>query len=266
MLVELPTVFIFGLNGHNLKLATMSKTLPLLLFIAILFGCTSTKTATSSVPKVPAKFDFSPPNRTEAGATTMTVALVRPVYITENPEYYVAPFPEMSSSMANDFEEMLTAKGFKIRGPFRSRDEMVYNDKLNSDFAFVAEIDLQPTYNRKYKYNSGMGAIIVPSYIMSGEITLGGNLVLTASSPQYGEKIWKKSIALDKSTFTYTGSTKWSNIPSVSDELKQDNEFYNLLSRELEKFYSKAMQLAWQQIDAAEMKTVAEQAKKADKR
>lgn len=52
--------------------------------------------------------------------------------------------------------------------------------------------------------------------------------------------------------------------PSVAEELKQDNELYNMLARELEKFYGKAMQLAWQQIETVEMKTVAEQAKTAD--
>jgi hypothetical protein len=90
--------------------------------------------------------------------------------------------------------------------------------------------------------------------------------VITAASPQYGEKIWKKNIALDKATFTYTGSVKWNTVPSVAEELKQDNEFYNLLARELEKFYDKAMNLAWAQIDEREMTTVAEQAKKTDKR
>lgn len=232
----------------------------------ILLGCFTTKTPSTNNARIPVKFDYSPPSRTQAGATAMTIALIKPVYITENAEYYVQPFPEMSTSMANDFEEMLTAKGFKIRGPFRSRDEMVYNDKQSTDFALIVEIDLQPNYNRKYKYDAGLGAIVPASYKMNGEITLGGNLVLTASSSQYGEKIWKKNIALDKSTFTYSSSMKWDGIPSVSEELKQDNVFYNALARELEKFYSKAMNLAWQQIEAEEMKTVSEQAKKADKR
>lgn len=238
----------------------------LLAATVIISGCFSAKTAVSSIPKVPAKFDFSPPSRTQAGSTTMTVALIRPVYIKENAEYFVAPFAEMSTSMGNDFEELLTAKGFKIRGPFRSRDEMVYNDKQSCDFALEVEIDLQPNYNRKYKFDPGWGVIAPASYKMSGEITLGGNLVIAASSPQYGEKLWKKNIALDKTSFTYTGTIKWGNVPSVAEELQQDNEFYNLLSRELEKFYDKAMKLAWQQIEAAEMKTVAEQSKKADKR
>ncbi len=234
--------------------------------VCMISACATTKAPVASNPRIPAKFDFSPPSRQSAGATNLTIALVRPIYITKNPEYYVAPFKEMSTSMGNDFEEMLTAKGFKIRGPFGSRDEMVFNDKQSSDFAFIAEIDLQPNYNRRYKYSPGMGAIVAPSYRMNGELTLGGNLVLTASSPKYGEKIWKKNIALDKATFSYVGSIKWSTVPSVADELTQDNEFYNLISRELEKFYDKSMKLAWQQIEAEEMNTVAVQAKKADLR
>lgn len=244
----------------------MKRLTILFFFVAVLAGCFPSKQTTKSISRIPVKFDFTPPSRQQAGATTMTIALIKPVFITENAEYYVQPFPEMSTSMGNDFEELLTAKGFKIRGPFRSRDEMVYNDKQSCDFAFMVEIDLQPNYNRKYRYDPGLGAIKAASYRMSGEITLGGNLVITASSPQYGEKIWKKSIALDKTSFTYSGSVKWDDVPSVATELKEDNELYNKLSHELELFYNKALNLSWQQIDASEMKTIAEQAKKADKR
>jgi hypothetical protein len=237
------------------------------LITLLIYSCTATKSATSpSQQKVLAKFDYSPQSRTAAGSANLIIALIKPRFIGDNPEYFVPPFNEMASSMANDFEELLTAKGFTIRGPFGSRDEMVYNDKTASSFAFEVNIDLNPQYNRKYSYNPGLGVLVDPSYKMSGEIVIGGNLVITASSPQYGEKIWKKSIALNRSTFTYTGSVKWANMPSMADELKQDNEVYNLLARELEKFYTQAMNLAWQQIEAQEMKGVAEQAKRADKK
>lgn len=76
----------------------------------------------------------------------------------------------------------------------------------------------------------------------------------------------EKNIALQPSSFTYAGSLKWNNMPSMAEELNKDNEVYNTVSQELEKFYQQALGLAWQQIDAAEMKTVAEQAKKADKK
>ena len=234
--------------------------------LVLFFACTPTKQTTTAIQRVPAKFDFAPPARSQAGATNITIALVRPRFVGESPEYYVSPFNEMASSMANDFEELLSAKGFTMRGPFGSRDEMVYNDKINSSLAFEVAIDLQPQYNRQHRYNPGFGVIQAANYKMTGEIILGGNLIITASSPQYGEKIWKKNIALDRSTFSYVGTLKWNGLPSMADELKQDNEVYNVLSRELEKYYTKAMNLAWQQIDAQEMKTVAEQAKKADKK
>jgi hypothetical protein len=240
----------------------------LFLIVTVLFlqACTTPRQTTTAIQRVPAKFDFAPPSRASAGASNITIALVRPRFVGESPEYYVSPFNDMASSMANDFEELLSAKGFTMRGPFGSRDEMVYNDKINSSLAFEVAIDLQPQYNRKYKYNPGFGVIQAANYKVTGEIILGGSLVITASSPQYGEKLWKKNIALDRSTFTYVGTLKWNAVPSMADELRQDNEVYNILSRELEKYYARALNLAWQQIEVQEMKTVAEQAKKADKK
>ena len=41
---------------------------------------------------------------------------------------------------------------------------------------------------------------------------------------------------------------------------------YSQDSSKLDKFYLKALDLAWRQIDPQEMKTVSEQAKRADKR
>ena len=182
----------------------------------------------------------------------------------------------MADRMANDFDELLTAKGFTIRGPYGSRDEMVYEAKINSSFILEIGIELSPQYNRKYNkfaQSPSFAQLMVDknapttyTYKMNGEVTLGGNLVIKAKSAQYGELLWTKSIALDPSSFTYIGQLKWNAIPSMSDELKQDNLVYNTISSELEKIYLKALTLAWQQIDPAEMKTVAEQGKKADKR
>ena len=249
--------------------------------IMILFsGCFSTKSTTTLAPplaqRVPAKFDFSPPSRAQVGATGITIAMVKPTYVGKNAEYFVNPFNEMAERMANDFDELLTAKGFTIRGPFGSRDEMVYNDKLNSSFILEIGIELNPQYNRKYttitqspsfaELMLDKNAATTYTYKMTGEVTLGGNLVVKAKSAQYGELLWTKSIALDASSFTYAGQLKWRTVPALSDELKQDNLVYNTVSSELEKLYIRALNLAWQQIDPAEMKTVAEQGKKADKK
>jgi len=223
------------------------------------------------VVRVPAKFDFSPPSRALAASAGITIALVKPLYVGKNPEYYVPPFNEMASSMANDFEELLTAKGFTVRGPFGSRDEMVFNDKQNSNFILEIGIELKPEYNRKDSptkiFVIGGQPSVTYDHKMSGEITLSGNLILNVKSSQYGELIWKKNIALEAASFTYNGSMTWrGNTPTMAEELKQDNLVYNTLSVELEKFYQKSFKLAWQQIDPQEMISVADQAKKADKK
>jgi hypothetical protein len=249
-----------------------------LIAFALLFYASgsSTKEITTSVPKVTPKFDFVPPSQAAPASNKMTIAIVRPIFVSKNPEYFVSPFPEMATSMGNDFEELLAAKGFTMRGPFNTRDEMVYNDKVNSSFILEIQIDLKPEYNTEFTTKS-QGAGVVSAILLgpsekiytiktNGNITFGGNLVLTASSPQYGEKIWKKNIALEKSTFSYTGTIIWYDRPSIGMELVKDNAVYNIFSAELEKYYIKALDLVWKQIDPLEMKTVTDQAKKADQK
>lgn len=250
-----------------------------LLASILLISCFSSKQTTKAteplVQRIPAKFDFSPPSHAQVASTGISIALVRPIYVGKNPEYFVPPFNEMAESMGNDFEELLTAKGFTVRGPFGSRDEMVYSDKVNSSFILEIGIELNPQYNRKAVTSSKMNwaGILNPNapattYTnkITGEITLAGNLVINAKSAQYGELIWKKNIALQPESFTYAGSLTWEGLPTMAEELNKDNLVYNTLSTELEKFYLQALNLAWQQIDPQEMKTVGEQAKKADKR
>ena len=241
-------------------------------FMILLCSCTLPQhTTTTATQRIPATFDYSPPSRVQPGATGMAIALIRPSYIAKDAEYLAPPFSEMASGMANDFEEMLTAKGFSIKGPFASRDEMVYNDKVTSDFAIEVSIDLRPQYNRKYTPVTNWGSVLDHSanqnfYKMNGEVTFSGDLIITAASPQYGEKLWKKKIALAPQSFTYTGTTKWTGVPTMADELRQDNTVYNTVARELEKFYTGALNLCWQQIDPVEMKTISAQAKRADRK
>ena len=240
------------------------KRILLFLFAAYFVSCSSTKSTTTNQQRIPAKFDFNPPSRDKVGASNITIALVRPQFVGKDPEYYVAPFKEMAISMANDFQELLTAKGFTIRGPFGSHDEMVYNDKLNSNFTLEVSIDLDPEYNRHYTAVMNWGLTGNPLYKTSGEVTLAGSLIIKARAPQHNELLWTKNIQLDRSSFTYTGSEKWEGQPSMAEELREDNAVYNTITRQLEEYYTKALNLAWRQIDPDEMKGIAAEAAKAD--
>jgi hypothetical protein len=243
--------------------------------VLIMTSCFSTKNLPPTVGREQAKFDFVPPTTAAIGSANMTIVLIKPTFVSAFAENLCPPFPQMALNMGNDFEELLAAKGFTMRGPFASRDEMVYNDKVNSSFILEISIDLQPIYNTKLTSHSstGLANILLASqplatitFTTSGDITFGGNLVITALSPQYGEKIWKKNIALEKTTFSYVGTTIWDGNPNMARQLELDNTVYNKVSAELDKFYNKSLDLVWKQIEPEEMKTVTEQAKKADKK
>lgn len=238
-----------------------------------LTSCSTSRKVTTQELKVPAKFEYIVPSQAPIGSSQMTIALVKPVFINEYAEYLSSPFPEMAISMGNDFEELLTSKGFTIRGPYNSRDEMIYSDKVNSSFVLEIQIDLQPNYQciitPKTQNNwASLLSSSIPStstyYSASGTITFGGNLIITALSPQYGEKIWKKNIALENIVFDFKGTELYYSRPSMADQLREDNAVYNIVTRNLEKFYTYSLDLVWKQIDPEEMKIVAKQSKEAD--
>jgi hypothetical protein len=253
----------------------MKKTVSLLILAIFLLlnGCSSPKDLSQSVQKVSPKFDYGAPSNLGIGSANMSIAIVKPVFITDKPEYLVSPFPEMATSMGNDFEELLSAKGFTMKGPFSSRDQMVYTEKLNTSFIIEIQIDFNYQINQSYISHTEFGFLNIlflegPSfkYSTKGTLTFNGNLVLTAISPQYGEKIWKKNLALESNTFTYTGAKLWRLTPNIADQLREDNVFYNQFSSELDKFYTNALNTVWQQIDINEMKIIAKQSKEADEK
>src|SRR6266487_3183264 len=70
-------------------------------------------------------FSYSPSQRDSVAATGLTIALLKPIFIDDDINKAGTPWDEFSKAMANDVEELLTAKGYKVRGPFNSIDEMV---------------------------------------------------------------------------------------------------------------------------------------------
>jgi hypothetical protein len=247
--------------------------------LTLLISCSASKPTATPEPKMTrqsANFDYTPPKREPVGSAGVTIALVAPNYIGKGAEFSSSPFQEMATSMGNDFEELLTAKGFTIRGPFKSRDEMVFNDKRNSSFVLTVEIDFQFQMERKYKTvnTASWGKLLDPNakfyssnYMYSGAGNLGGNLIVTAFSPSFGEKLWKKNISMEPIPFSYEGSEQWT-VPTATlgDEYAKDAKVYNALIKQLEKYYQSAFDLVARQIEVSEMKSVATEASKAEKK
>jgi len=242
----------------------------------VLMACTPAKPTASATQqqKIVPKFDYSPKVTSKVGSSNITIALVSPTY--GDPQLSMNPFEDMRKSMANDFEELLTSKGFKVRGPFNQIGEMLYNDKQNSDFIFLVDIDLNfKNIDRKYKVESAtnwggvlLGGNAVDSwFVYFGDGTITCNLTLTATSSSFGEKLWKKNISLTPIPFKYEGKQHWSS-PSATllDEVQKDNTVYNEISRVLEKQYNAIFELVEKQVEVDEMKSVSDEAHKVDKK
>ena len=216
------------------------------------------------MPRYSPKYSYEPPRRDSVASANVTIALMKPIFLLgdyngNNEE----PYNLFSSKMANDIEALLTAKGYKVRGPFSSRDEMVFNDKQNSDFTLEIAIDYNAEVQRTWKerYN-----ILGRSYnyeVINGNVNITAAVVITARSNFSGEKLWKKNLDLGTKTFSYSGTMRWdSKSVPFRRELTEDNNFWNPYTKQLESVYSDALTILWRQFDVNELQSVAKEAKK----
>lgn len=262
------------------RILSIGNTFLILCSICIVFiiGCSTSKKAatvdTTEIRQLP-KFDYSGKQNSGVGSSDITIALVDPVFVNKDAAYTQSPFNEMAKSMGNDFEELLTSKGFKIRGPFAGMGSMLFTDKKNSDFIFMVEIDLNiqgnssTTPHKKTNWGSALAGVpaLEYTYTYAGKGSIGGNLLLTALSPSFGEKLWKKNIALKPVPIEYAGKIQWKSAnANIYDLIRNEPHIYNMIVRQLEQLYTETFDLVSRQIDVEEMKSVAVEAKKAEKK
>jgi len=182
----------------------------------------------------------------------------------------VEPYKSFVSNMADDFEEALNANGFKIKGPFKTRDEMVYTDKLNSDFALEIKVEMLSESGDFGKRSLSFGDALLykNAYRIGGTFYHKGRIIITATDPIDGEKFWKKTIDIERKPVTTDGVKKFTgSISTLGDELiLSDVGIYNPVAKVLESYYAEAMSSLSRQIDPREMEQVSKQIKAKRKR
>ena len=239
----------------------------LFLYIVFLYSC-----ATSQPPpsKYRARFDFIPAKRNNPNSAGVTIALINPVFGSkDHTEFSTAPYSRFIKNMANDFEEMLIAKGFSLRGPFNSRDEMVYGDKKNSNFALEVKVSLENegslTLERTAAWAKSLNKNAPDYHKVSGSFEHVGSLILEITDPFSGEKFWKKTVSLPRKIINCQGYEVFRGKPTLSEALK-DVGVYNPIAKALEQYYTDALQTASRHISIEEMKMVAKEVKKAQEK
>lgn len=247
------------------KLKKLTLTLLSILILTITSQAQKRNKGTGEIEKYNPKFSYSPPQRDSVASTGLTIALLTPIFIDQDINKAGAPWNDFAKAMANDVEELLTAKGFRVRGPFNSIDEMVFSDKQNCDFIVQISIDLNLKNDRIYKSGLNLFGGSGLSYkVAKGDVTMNSTVILTAISCFTNEKLWKKSLDIAEQNFTYTGTVKWEGAPNFITEFKQEINLWNPVCRNLEETYKSSFGILYKQFDKDEMANIAKEAKKSD--
>lgn len=209
-------------------------------------------------------YSWTPPT-TEPIPNKFTFALIHPHYADNSWELY-DPFRTFSQSLAGDTEELLTARGYSIRGPFKTRDEMVYADKEVCDLALIIEVD--PTF----KFVEGGFSVIgqckdgSTGYgIKDGVLAIYGKINLVALEPLTGEKLWVKSVEIpEQRTEKINVKTGYCNATFLTFITKQ-NAVQNAVIDLLQAGYTGILDKMWNHLEPSEferLKPTIEQLKK----
>ncbi|MBN8640670.1 MAG: hypothetical protein J0L86_02570 [Flavobacteriales bacterium] len=236
--------------------------------LVLLTGCAPTKQVAPS--KYNPQFTYTPEERKQISKTSLTIAIIDPVFSNGEKNTLVEPYKSFVSNMADDFEETLNANGFKIKGPFKTRDEMVYTDKLNSDFALEIQVEILSENGDLGKRSLSFADALIykDAYRLGGTFYHKGRIIITATDPIDGEKFWKKTVDLERKPVTVDGVMKFTGpVASIGEEvIMSDVGIYNPVAKVLEEYYAQAMQSLSKQIDPREMEQVAIQIKAKRKR
>ena len=221
-------------------------------------GCVP-NTPVKEESKVIPTFHFEPPSKAPVDSGSVAFALVNPQFPEEWKTYnYLSnyPFDKFSSNMARDFEAILSARGYRLRGPFRTYDELTFPDKEGSDLIMYPKIEIdvrpvgQPIAGKAFLTDQ-------PWYGWKGQINVGGRISLNLNESLTNERMWTKTIELEPQSFPYElrGQDQPVSTPPLTDA-KLNNKLANLL----QSYYTLTMDKVWMYLDPKEMALVKQQA------
>ena len=171
------------------------------LICSIMGGC-----AVATEPPIPREmivFDYTPIGEATAGSSEVTFAVVGTqvgsgIRIPEN-----SLLADFANNMTKDFMEILTARGFGVRGPFNTYDEMLFPDKKDSDLILTAEfgISLDTSAVRFEPLGEYYWHVV-------GPVEVKGYIYLLISESLTNEKMWSKKVPITPFTVRYVLPTR----------------------------------------------------------
>jgi hypothetical protein len=226
----------------------MNKHIGITAFIfTTLISCSIPKQATTpTVSKQTFTFDYAPKESAKLGSASMVLAFIKPEYATNFTLSSNELFGRFKTGLTGDIEELIISKGFTLKGPYESRDEMVFEDKKQIEMAISIEIN--PAFSSavgewksRYHMNLLNAGNSYYSYSYSGKVSLTGKINVSGIEPLTNEKIWSKSVSIPNiENIQITTQNEYLSKQSES-QLIEDPAVYNAIGRALQTQYAGIM-------------------------
>ncbi|MCY4199424.1 MAG: hypothetical protein OXF31_06330 [Gammaproteobacteria bacterium] len=236
-------------------------------------GCETTAPA-PAVPRIAPDFDYTPVE-VATGDVDITLAVVG-----SSVETTVPVFKDFAKNMAQDFLELLSAIGYRTRGPYVSYDEMTFPDKEASDLILSADYDFDhdtlsltateaPTLASAIRdlgvilgTRSSASSSTPRNCTYSGPITVASRVTLVLYESLSRERMWTKSLNLEPIEATLEGTYAFpcEAPPSLAQILVEEDQFYTDLGKQMEAQYQDALRTTHAHLDPREVARISKQA------
>lgn len=209
--------------------------------LILLFGC-----ETAAVLRYTPSFNYSPPKQANPGATDVTFAVID----ASNPPAFPL-FQQLAQSLSRDLLAILTARGYTMRGPFRTFDDMTFPDKKGSDLILIPELKIQAD-------DSGIAWSPIYGGVFQGKgiLIITGSVNLVVEESLSGEKMWVKNFDIPRATIPVETIYGYPGRTSVQVLLEKEGQIYNDIAKALEAQYKPILERTYQYLDPEEMQIV----------
>ena len=240
-------------------------------FALLFYGSATNKGLETSI-KVPVKtasYDYVPAEaQTKAN---IALALVKPRFARSMTQFDCKLFQDFSDHAAGDFEELITKRGFTLRGPFQGVDDMVFSDKQACFLYLQPEIEISMdfsnvTWHRQTSTNYVYGGRFENTYTywFDGSVTLSGRINLIFAEPFTKEKIQTLAISIPQKIVTIKSTTAYPEDDVFSAVRRhEDPGLINPMITALEECYQSAFATAYNHLDPKEIERYINDAKAA---
>jgi len=224
-----------------------------------MLGCVS-MSENPQQPSYTPTFDYAPPEQAPPRSAGVTFVVVG----SEVDGPHIDLFQRFSKNLPADFQEMLLARGFTVRGPFATYDELTYPDKKNADLILMPKVSFTVDTSGLRWSTDAAATLFAPRgvtlYKPHGNIAISGRLDLIVSESLSNEKMWSKSVSIPAVLLPVNGSASYGSreVP-LQPLLEHEQGLRSELGRNLDLIYKQTLSRAWSYLDPAEMRGVQEE-------